>query len=400
MRKTLFAVSLSIILLGGMIPFGVQAAPADLPPIKIGHIVDLSGPEANVGKLVQPSLDFAFEAIGYQIAGRKVEIITGDAQSQPNTAVDVARKMVENDKVVAIFGPTQAGEKMAVAGYMNKVGIPLILYNPTPMGLYASGQIKWVVAAGGSERQNPTCMADYIFNQLKYKTINTITMDNTGGRMFLAPLTELFTKLGGQVVQQQWAPLPCPDFSPYLTTLKPADALVAFEPGSDALKFWGQYRQLGINKKMPVVASFHPITDPWIPRALPPEDAAMVVGVPAPGMYSPDSTDPVNQEFVKAFTAKFGRPPADAGSSCSYQGAIVFIEAVKALAGDTTPDKLLQAMLGAKVTGPEGPLSFPEGSMTATRNVYITKVKQIPNGFAYETTYTYKDVPPTGYVVK
>ncbi len=414
MRKTLFMVFLAITLLYSLIPIGygfstssaqpATTAPAgskasQLPPIKIGHIVDLAGSEATVGKNFQRVLDFSFESINYTIAGRKVEIIVGDAQGQPNTAVDVARKMVENDKVVAILGPTQAGQKMAVAGYMNQAGIPLILYNPTPMALYASGKIKWVVGAGGSERQDPTCMADYIYNQLKYRTINTLAVDNTGGRMFLAPLTDLFTKMGGQVVQQQWAPVPCPDFAPYLTTLKPADALVAWNPGSDAIKFFSQYREMGI--KMPVVNHFAGgYLDVFVAKALGPANASAILGVPGPMMYSPDSTDPVNQRYVKAFTAKFGFPPPDSGYTAADTGALVFIELVKATGGDTTPAKLMQAVPNIKVNAPEGALFFAAGSLVATRTVFVCTETQTPNGFAYKTLYTYKDVPPTGYVPK
>ena len=403
MRKSLFIFSFMVALFGSLIPIGYTFAPldaqaAELPPIKVGHIVDMTGPEATVGKNFQAVVDFLFESINFQIAGRKVEIIVGDAQGQPNTAVDVARKMVESDKVVAILGPTQAGEKMAVAGYMNQAGVPLILYNPTPMGLYASGQMKWVVAAGGSERQDPTCMADYIYNQLKYRTINTLAVDNTGGRMFLAPLTDLFTKLGGQVVQQQWAPAPCPDFAPYLTTLKPADALVAWNPRSDAIKFFSQYRQLGI--KMPLANHFAGgYLDVFVARALGP-NAAAILGVPGPMMYSPDSTDPVNQQFIKAFAAKFGFPPPDSGFTAAYQGALVFIELVKATGGDTTPAKLMQTIPNIRVNGPEGMVFFESGSLAATRTVYICAETQTPTGFAYKTLYTYKDVPPTGYIPK
>ena len=369
-----------------------------LPTIKVGHIVDLSGHEAMVGKGFQSALDFAFEQINYKIDGRDVEVIVGDAQGQPNTAVDVARKMVERDGVVAIIGPTQAGQKMAVAGYMNQARIPLILYNPMPLGFFMSGKNKWVIGGGGSEKQNPTAMADYLYNKLDYRSINTLTLDNFGGRAFLEPLTDLFTKMGGKVVQQQWAPAPCPDFAPYLTTLKQADALVAWNPGSDAIKFFSQYHQMGI--KMPLANHFAGgYLDLFVAYALGP-NAEALLGVPGPMMYSPDSTDPVNQAFVKAYQAKFGKPPADATTTASYQGALLFIELVKATSGDPNPKKLLEAVSKIQVVGPEGTMFFENGSLVATRTVYICSETKTPYGFAYKTLATYKDIPPTGYVPK
>lgn len=285
-----------------------------------------------VGKEMETSLQYAFDAIGDQVAGHPVQIVIGDAQGQAATAGDVAKKMVEQDKVVAVFGPTQVGEKMAVAGYMKAAGIPLFLYNPSPMAIFQGNQ--WVVGSGGSTDQQPTCMADYLVTQLKYMKIDTISQDNTAGRSFLDPLTTAYTKAGGTVVQQQWVPVPTPDFSSYLTALKPADALVAWDSGSDAIGLSTQWHQLGINKKMPIVAAFHGgFNDPFIPAAMAPADAAAMIGTAAPMMYSPDSQDQVNQDFAAGFTKIMKFPPGDDGASGPYQAAMLFQAALQAPTG-------------------------------------------------------------------
>jgi branched-chain amino acid transport system substrate-binding protein len=370
-------------------------------PIKIGHIIDLTGAEAMVGSLMKSSLEFAIQNMGGQIAGHPVEVIVGDAQGQPSVAVDVARKMVEQDKVVAIFGPTQVGEKMAVAGYLKTAGIPLILYNPSPPPIFADNP--WVVGSSGTTIMNPSCMGDYLYNQLKYTNIVTMTQDNTGGRAFMDPLTTVFKALGGTVAQQTWTPIPCPDYSPYLTSLKSADALVAWETGADAITLFTQWHQLGLDKKLPIVAAFHGgFTDPFIPAAMAPEDAAAVVGTMAPSMYAPDSQDQVNVDFVAGFTPVLGFPPGDSGASGPYQAALLFAAAVTATNGDTTPDKLLAAIFASKIVGPEGPESFEPGQQAATKNVYIVKVEKVPNADAYHyvTVFTYENVPPTGFATK
>ena len=371
-------------------------------PIKIGHIMDLTGTEAMVGKEMKASLEYAFQAMGMQIAGRPVEIIVGDAQGQPSVATDVAKKMVEQDKVVAIFGPTQVGEKMAVAGYLKGAGIPLILYNPSPPPIFADN--KWVVGSAGTTVMGPICMADYMYSQLKYVKVDTMTQDNTAGRAFMDPLTNYFKALGGTVIQQLWTPQPTADFSPYLAKLKAADALVAWETGSDAITMLTQWHQLGVDKKLPIVAAFHGgFTDPFIPAAMAEADGAAVVGIVASSTYAPDSSDQVNQDFVKVFTQGMGFPPGDDGTSGPYQSALLFQAAVTATGGDTTPEKLIAAIFAAKIVGPEGPESFAPGQQAATKNVYIVKVDKVPNvakTYRYVTAYTYKDVPPAGLASK
>ena len=111
---------------------------------------------------------------------------------------------MERDGVVAIFGPTEIGQKMAVAQYMKSVGLPNIIYNPSPPILAQDN--KWVVGAGGTTPQMPSCMGDYLYQKAGYRTINTITYDDSAGKAFMDPLTQVFTQEGGEVVKQAMGP--------------------------------------------------------------------------------------------------------------------------------------------------------------------------------------------------
>jgi branched-chain amino acid transport system substrate-binding protein len=375
------------------------AGPATGEPMKIGHIVDLTGAEAMVGDVMMKSLQFAVDSMGGQIAGRPVEVVIGDAQDQPAVAVDVARKMVEQDKVVAIFGPTQIGEKMAVANYLKSAGIPMLLYNPSPLVIFQDNP--WVVGSGGSVPQCPTTMADYAYNTLKYSKIDTISQDNSAGRAFLDPFTEYFTKAGGTVVQQQWHPVPCPDFSPYLTTLKPADALVGWTAGADAITLFTQWHQLGIDKKYPMVGAFYGgFTESFIPMAMAPEDAAAMLGTLSTTFYSPEYAAQKFPDYWNGMTEALGFPPGDGAASGPYQAVLLFEAALKATSGDTTPDKLRDAIFSATIDGPEGPESFAPGEQAATKNISVVSIEAVPNAentYHYVTVYTYGNVPAAGY---
>jgi ABC-type branched-subunit amino acid transport system substrate-binding protein len=372
-------------------------------PIKIGHICDLTGVEAMTGEVAKRALEFAVaDTLGGQIAGRPVEIIIGDAQGQPSVAVDVARKMVEQDGVVAIFGPTQIGQKSGVAEYINTVGIPLFFYNATPTGLLASND--WLVGAGGATPQLPSVMADYLYNDLGYRKVHTLAMDNTGGRSYIDPFVEVFEALGGTVVSQQWSPVPCPDFGPYLVTLSDADALVAWVSSSDALALWTAWYEMGINEKMPIVASMHGgFTDYYVTDALAASNPAItdaMLGTYAPITYVYDLDIPENNELVENWTKTYGSvPPGNNLAGSCTEAILVLKAAVEALDGDTDPAKLIDAIFAADVNGPEGHLFF-DNSRAATKDIYVVKVAQLGDGsFNYERVKTYKDVPPNGVVV-
>ncbi len=81
-------------------------SPAAKGVIKIGHIRPLTGNLATTSDLMLKSFDLAFQQVGYQVAGKQIQIIVGDSKGDPATAIDVARKMVENDKVDMIVGAT------------------------------------------------------------------------------------------------------------------------------------------------------------------------------------------------------------------------------------------------------------------------------------------------------
>ena len=186
-----------------------SASAAPTGPIKVGHIVNLTGPEAMVGEGQKKVLETAFQTIG-DIAGRPVEVITEDAKGESASAVDAARKLVESDKVVAIFGPTEIGQKLAVASYLKTAGIPQFTYNPTPLMAFEGNDM--LIGTGGATPQAPSIMGDYIAQDLGWKTINTLTEDNSAGRAFMDPLTTVFTQEGGKVVKQAWVPEDVGDF--------------------------------------------------------------------------------------------------------------------------------------------------------------------------------------------
>ena len=65
----------------------VLASPAvAADPVKIGFIAPLSGIFAPAGKDMAEGIKMAFEQAGYQVAGKKLELIDEDNEGNPATA--------------------------------------------------------------------------------------------------------------------------------------------------------------------------------------------------------------------------------------------------------------------------------------------------------------------------
>ena len=104
--------------------------------IKIGNIMPYSGPASAYGVIGKVEAAY-FNMINAQggINGRKVNFISYDDSYSPPKAVEQARKLVESDEVLFLFGPLGTPSNSAIQKYMNSKKVPQILV--------ATGATKW-----------------------------------------------------------------------------------------------------------------------------------------------------------------------------------------------------------------------------------------------------------------
>lgn len=366
-------------------------------PIKIGHIADLTGTEALTGAEAKKSLEFAVAQLN-GIAGRPVEVITRDALGTSNGAVDAARYLVENEGVIALFGPNQAGQKTAVSEYCAEAGVPLIFYNGTPSYLFKTNP--WLIGSGGANPQM-TVMADYAYNTLGYRTVNILTMDNVGFKTFTDDFTTAFEALGGKVVTAQYAPFPCDDWAPYLLGMDmDADAIMAWTTGSNAIALWQSWHLMGLHETLPMTAIMQSaFTDDYILKSLEatyPDVVEYILGTAAPSMYVYNTGTPENDAFVEAWEAEFGAVPSNNLSGQIYQAYQLLKTAIESIDGNTEAEAVRDAILDTELDGPAGHMKF-DGSGACTKDVFIVEVVQLEDGsYNYHTVKTYEDVAPNG----
>jgi branched-chain amino acid transport system substrate-binding protein len=93
--------------------------------IKIGNIMPYSGPASAYG-VIGKMEEAYFKMINDQggINGRKIKFITYDDGYSPPKAVEQARKLVESDEVLFIFGPLGTPSNSAIQKYLNAKKVP------------------------------------------------------------------------------------------------------------------------------------------------------------------------------------------------------------------------------------------------------------------------------------
>ena len=382
-------------------------------PIVIGHLADLTGNEASTGTLAETAVQFAANLINAQggIAGRAVKIETLDTASSASNAAIGVQTLVEEKGAVAIIGPTQIGHKQAVAPVAADYGVPVMCYNGTPAFLAKKNE--YFMSSGGGTAQMPTAMADYLYNELGYRTIICISQQGTAGKNYVGPLITNFEAMGGKVVgysneEAKYIEVPADatDIESYLMNLPEADALVGWLSGTQGVGLWKAWFNQ-CSAKMPLHGAVHGgFTDYFIWKQLvntAPEvvEKAMEWGVYAPINYAYSVENEANAEFVEAWkAANNGAVPVGSNlPGAGYTSLLLLKAAIESIEGEITGEAIYAALQQSEANGAEGHTAFNGGKMAA-KAVYIAKVVKLEDGsFNYEIVDTYEDVPVDGLVV-
>jgi branched-chain amino acid transport system substrate-binding protein len=337
-------------------------------PIKIGAVLDFTGPVADLGPKFKAGIELALEEAGYKVAGREIKLIVEDGATDVTVALDKFKKMADKDQIHICIGPLMGDAHLAIAPYAaEKKVIITSLIN----GMFETIKYKTYIIYPTTVDAQTYPFGQYTYQKLGYKSAITVGANYAGKIGYTNGFAKGFQDSGGKVLQQLWPPVGAPDYSPFVSAIKKADVIMyALEGPGPVSRFIYQYRQAGL--KMPMVT----ITQDgdYTPEALK-ELGDIALGIKGEASYSWQMNTPVNQKFVKGIKAKTGKVP-----SCSEQNgytlARVMLEGLKATGGDDSYNKLWPALLKLKMDTPQGPLSFtPEG--VAITDVYVTEAQKV-----------------------
>lgn len=101
---------------------GLLAAAPTLADVRVGVIFSATGPAASVGVTQQRTVDILPKTLG----GEKVEYVALDDASDTTTSVKNARRMLSEDKVDVIVGPSLSPNSLALIDVMTEAQTPLI----------------------------------------------------------------------------------------------------------------------------------------------------------------------------------------------------------------------------------------------------------------------------------
>lgn len=343
--------------LGGLAVFGSfdQALAQTSGPIKIGLLTPLTGVVAAGGKEIVEGFKLYWDQVGNKVGARDVQVTIEDDGSNPDIALQKARKLVEQVKVDFLVGDLLANTGLAVAEYVKGTGTPYFIPVIAADDLTQRKRIPNVIrVAGYSASQMPRPLADYAFKKKGWRKIVTVSQDYTFGHEQCGGFAQVFTGLGGSITEQLWNPLNTQDFSPYIAQIQAAapDAVFAMETGADAGRFLKQWSNFGMKGKIPLLGAQN-ATDQSVIRTLGDEAA----GVLSSAQFAEGYDNPATKKFVADYEAAYQKLPSIYGFT-HYSAAMWLAEALKSINGNVEDrPKFLDAVRKTVLIG--SPLGRP-----------------------------------------
>jgi len=202
----------------------IMAAPAlAKDTIKIGAILAVTGPASFLGAPEAKTLEMMVEDINKKggIKGSKIELIIKDSGASPEKALSFAKQLIEEDKVLAIIGPSTSGETMKIKSVAEEAKAILIscaaaevIVNPVAKYVFKTPQMdKHAVMK--------------IFEQMKAMKLSKagVLSSNTGfGKAGKEQIEKLAPEYGIQIVANEVYDKAATDLTAEVTKVKASGA--------------------------------------------------------------------------------------------------------------------------------------------------------------------------------
>jgi branched-chain amino acid transport system substrate-binding protein len=330
------------------------AAAADL---RIGVAEALSGGAAQYGISIRHGFELAVDEINGAggVNGNRIALVVEDEQGKKEEAINAFKKLIFQDKVLMLFGPTLSNSAQAA----------------DPIAQAA----KTVVFGTSNTADGITSIGDHVFrNSVTEADVLPVTIRTaarSAGIKKVAVLygnDDVFTKSGYDNFKKALDDAHIPvtttetfakgdvDFKAQLTKIKATnpDALVLSALIAEGAPIMVQARQVGLN--VPVIGGNGMNSVKVFELAKGASDG-LWVGSP----WSIENRSPENNSFIIAYTKKFSSPP-DQFAAQAYDAMHIAAAALRnvKLTGDLAKDReAVQAALPpVKWTGATGPFKF------------------------------------------
>ncbi|HAN46357.1 MAG TPA: urea ABC transporter substrate-binding protein [Cyanobacteria bacterium UBA8156] len=345
---------------------------APKPPISVGVLHSLTGTLAASEKPVVEATLMAIEEVNQAggVLARPLVPVVMDGASDERQFAAKATELLTGQRVPVIFGCWTSASRKRVKPIVEKAQ-GLLFYPVQYEGLERSPNIIYM---GAAPNQQIVPAVRWALNQLGTRLF-LVGSDYVFPRTAHAIMRAQVAALGGQVVGEAFLPLGSTDVATTvarIAQLRP-DAVLNTINGDTNVAFFRELRQRGIASWQIPTVSFS-LGEVELPVVGLPQ----TVGDYAAWNYFQSLNRPTNREFVKRFQQRYGsdRVVSDP-MEAAYLGVKIWAQAANRM-GSIEPSLVGEALAGASIAAPQGPVYIDPENNHAWKTVRIGQIQ--PNG--------------------
>ncbi|MGB3402952.1 MAG: transporter substrate-binding protein [Microcoleaceae cyanobacterium] len=351
--------------------------------VRVGILHSLSGTLAISESPLRDAALMAIREINQAggVLGSSIEPIIEDGASDANHFANCARKLIQTDQVVTLFGCWTSSARLAVKPILEAFDTQL-WYPVQYEGLERSNNI---FHTGSCANQQVEPAVNWLLNQQKrrfYLLGSDYVFPHTVNKLVKVQLQQQ----GGTVVGEAYVPLETQDFSKIIARIKQAQPDVIFSTlnGLCNVAFYRQFQQAGLSAdQIPIIATS--VT----------ETELQYIGEAATGHlsccnYFQSLDTPENHQFVQNFKAMYGEDRVTSDPiEAAYMQVYLWKQAVEL--GESFESKRVR--VAAYGQG----FDAPGGWLRVKPNHHVGKICRIGKALAngqFEIIYTSPRIAP------
>ncbi len=336
--------------------------------IKIGSSVGLTGYAAATDRAWRDGLELAVARVNAAggLLGRKIEVVTEDNRSEPQEAVIGYRKMIANDKVVAVDSGCVSAGNAAAASSLVRAKVPMVLCSILPPRVEDQ---KWAFSFLPPPRFEVEVRLKYLRDHTQIRKIGVLN-DPTPYAMLMRDLTpKIAAEYGMEIVATESYKQDDADMSVQIGRINAAGAgaIIKMGQGGSTVTAAKNIKQLGLDKLI-LTAS---LDDGAIFRQagdiLGEQFLFAATGVQIPSSIPVGPAREAADDFLKAWRAKYSDRDPNAGAR-AWDSFSLYAKAVEA-AKSTDGEAVRAAM--EKLAGVQGAIA--KYNFSAEQHVGITE---------------------------
>jgi branched-chain amino acid transport system substrate-binding protein len=330
-------------------PLAAPFVRAQGAPLRVGLMLPYSGTYASLGNAITNAFKLYVAEKGGRLAGREIDYVVLDDESEPAKAVDNANRIVNRDKVDVLVGTVHSGVQAGMVKVSRESGVLSIIPNAGFGAATGALCAPNIYRTSFSNWQTIHALGRVMWEK-GHKSVAWITHKYAAGEEMFGGFKEGYEAVGGKIVKDLWLPFPNVEFQALITEIAAAkpDAVACFFAGGAAVKFVKDYDAAGLKSKIPLYGNGF-LTDGTL----------QAQGASAQGIYTTlhyaDSLDiPKDREFRLNYARAYKLQP-DVYAVQGYDAAQLLDIGLKAVRGDIKATQALHAaMEGVTIDSPRG----------------------------------------------